>query len=187
VRVGYSSFGVEVQHLPERLEAPIVRVGSAAGKIAQSGYFEFPEISAPPGDGFAPRVGIQSVHSDPQVGELLRGEVGTGVAFGAFAFAIEEIEAILLLLAESRLVAGEVAIVRGVSGNYGALEGSDGLRDAIEVDGAVSEGSHEKRGIAFNSLEGLNDPISRHAHLVGIRHRHDDLRLQCGGTAVPEL
>ena len=114
-------------------------------------------------------------------------EVRAGVAFGAFAFAVEEIQAILLLLRQSGLVAGEVAIVGGISGHDGALEGGDGLRDAIEVDGAVPEGGGKKRGVAFDPLDRLDHPVIGHAHLIRIRHRNDDLRLQRGRTAIPEL
>jgi hypothetical protein len=86
-------------------------------KIAQSGYFEFPEISPPLREGFTSRVGIHPIHPNSQVGELFRREVGTRVAFDALAFAVEEVQTILLPFGKRRFIAGELAIVGGISGH----------------------------------------------------------------------
>ena len=67
------------------------------------------------------------------------------MAFGAFALLVEEVQTVLLLLRQGGLIAGKVAVVGGITRDDGALEGRQGLRNAIEGDRPVSEGGGEKR------------------------------------------
>ena len=81
----------------------------------------------------------------PRLANFSSEKFGPCVALGAFALLVEEIQAILLLLGQRRLVAGQVAVVGGVSRDDGALEGGNRLGNTIIGNGAVPESRGEKR------------------------------------------
>ncbi len=96
-------------------------------------------------NGEAARIGIGLVHAHAHVGEFFVGEVRARVAFGAFTLLVEEIQAVLLLFGQRRLIAGPVAVVGGVSRYDGSLEGGNSFGNTIKGNGAVTEGRGEKR------------------------------------------
>jgi len=187
VRIGQTTFRVQIQDFRESVVAAVVHVGSAMGEVAQSGRFEFPHVAAFLGEVEEAKVGIGAGHAHAQVGEFFVGEVRPLVAFGAFALLVEEIEAVLLLLGQRRFVSGTVAVVGGVSRYDGTFEGGNSLGNTIVGNGAVTECGGEKRRVSFNAANLLHHAVRGHAHLIGIGEGENHLRFQGGRPAVPEL
>ncbi len=127
-----------------------MHVRSAAGEISQTGRLEPPKIRVFMGDLLPACIDWSAVHADAQVGELLIREVGTVVAFRAFALAVEEVQAVLFLFAKGVFVTRDETIVAGVAGEDRAFKGAYALRDAVEGDTAISEGGSKQRRIARN-------------------------------------
>ena len=102
--------------------------------------------------------------------------------------AVEEIEAILLLLGQRCPVSGAVAVVGGVSRDDGTFKGGNSLGNTIIGNGVrPAESGGKKRAISFNTRNLLHHAVGGHSHLVGIGEGRNHLRFQGCRAAVPEL
>ena len=137
------------------------------------------------------RVGLVHADADVLVGAV--GEVEADVAAVARGLLEEDVHAAHLRSGHRLLVAGLVAVERGVARQHGALERGDGLGDVVDGEFLGAEHLLEALDVAGDGPQALDARLVSGGgvlvggHLDGVGDRPLGLLFERGGPAVPEL
>ena len=182
--------GHDAHHFLQPIHRAVVQPGAGEGHVAQGGHTPDAPAAVFQQQGVLVLVG-RGVGREMTARGLAAEQAGVAegrplVAEDA-ADGLEQGHAPQLGLAEGGGVAADEAVIGAVRGDQGALEGGQGLGDAVEGDLAVAEGPGEVPAVAGVGGEApfrLAGAVQVHFH--GVEDGALGLLLKGRGAAVPE-